>query len=150
MGRTWGRTWGRASGRGRAPVRGAGAGRAGAGRGLRDGAGWLEVPGGGRVPLEIAASFGARRRGLLGRDGIDGALLITPTNSIHTFGMRFALDVAYLDRSCTVLDVVTMRPGRLGMIRPRGRHVLEAEAGTMAAWGLRRGAVVTVVPSRAG
>ncbi|WMX45292.1 DUF192 domain-containing protein [Streptomyces roseicoloratus] len=95
------------------------------------------------MPLEIAASYGARRRGLLGRDGIEGALLITPTNSIHTFGMRLTIDVAYLDRSWTVLDVVTMRPGRLGMIRLRGRHVLEAEGGTMAGWGLRRGVRVT-------
>ncbi|MFJ9827622.1 DUF192 domain-containing protein [Streptomyces sp. NPDC101160] len=114
------------------------------GRTWRDGPGWLDTPDGGPVPLEIAATYRARRRGLLGRDGIDGALLITPTNSIHTFGMRFALDIAYLDRSFTVLDVVTMRPGRLGMVRWRGRHVLEAEAGTMAGWGLRRGVTVRV------
>ncbi|MEU7017050.1 DUF192 domain-containing protein [Streptomyces sp. NPDC046385] len=115
----------------------------GAGRAWRDGAGVLVAPGG-EVPLEIAATYRARRRGLLGRDGIAGALLITPTNSVHTFGMRFTIDVAYLDRSLTVLDVVTMRPGRLGMIRPRGRHVLEAAGGAMARWGLRRGVRVTV------
>ncbi|MFB7588129.1 DUF192 domain-containing protein [Streptomyces sp. NPDC056169] len=110
----------------------------------------LEVPL--EVPLEVAASYRARRRGLLGRDGIAGALLITPTNSVHTFGMRFAIDVAYLDRSLRVLSVVTMRPGRLGMVRPRGRHVLEAEAGAMAGWGLRPGVSVQVTagPSRAG
>ncbi|MFD7322372.1 DUF192 domain-containing protein [Streptomyces sp. NPDC059875] len=114
----------------------------------RDGAGTLTFPEG-SVELEIAASYRARRRGLLGRDGITGALLITPTNSVHTFGMRFAIDVAYLDRSFTVLDVVTMRPGRLGMVRPRGRHVLEAEGGAMAGWGLRPGVRVTAVPNRA-
>ncbi|RSS55282.1 DUF192 domain-containing protein [Streptomyces sp. WAC01280] len=106
------------------------------------------------VPLEVAASYRARRRGLLGRDGIAGAMLITPTNSVHTFGMRFAIDVAYLDRELRVLSVVTMRPGRLGMVRPRGRHVLEAEAGAMAGWGLRPGVSVqvrvTAGPSRAG
>ncbi|MEU3748717.1 MULTISPECIES: DUF192 domain-containing protein [Streptomyces] len=104
------------------------------------------------VPLEVAASYRARRRGLLGRDGIAGALLITPTNSVHTFGMRFPIDVAYLDRSLRVLSVVTMRPGRLGMIRPSGRHVLEAEAGAMAGWGLRPGVVVSLTagPNRAG
>ncbi|MFF0437662.1 DUF192 domain-containing protein [Streptomyces sp. NPDC004327] len=116
------------------------------GRTWRDGAGLLTTPSGTAVPVEIAATYGARRRGLLGRDGIDGALLITPTNSIHTFGMRFTLDIAYLDRSFTVLDVVTMRPGRLGMVRWRGRHVLEAEGGAMAGWGLRRGVSVRVDP----
>ncbi|MFF0472542.1 DUF192 domain-containing protein [Streptomyces sp. NPDC004284] len=110
-----------------------------------DGTGTLAVGAPAReVPLEVAASYRARRRGLLGRDGITGALLIVRTNSVHTFGMRFPIDVAYLDGSLTVRSVVTMRPGRLGMIRPRGRHVLEAEAGAMAGWGLEPGVRVRV------
>ncbi|MER5470185.1 DUF192 domain-containing protein [Streptomyces sp. NPDC002935] len=96
------------------------------------------------VPLEVAASARARRRGLLGREGIEGALLLTPANSVHTLGMRFAIDVAYLDRTSRVLAVRTMRPGRLGLPRPRARQVLEAEAGTMERWGVRRGVRVTV------
>ncbi|MFI1333887.1 DUF192 domain-containing protein [Streptomyces sp. NPDC020845] len=96
------------------------------------------------VPLEVAASYRARTRGLLGRDGVTGALLLTPASSVHTFGMRFAIDVAYLDRRLTVLAVRTMRPGRLGLPRPRARHVLEAEAGAMERWGLRTGARVTI------
>ncbi|WP_415925276.1 DUF192 domain-containing protein [Streptomyces sp. ME19-01-6] len=96
------------------------------------------------VPLEVAASYRARTRGLLGRDGVTGALLLTPASSVHTVGMRFAIDVAYLDRGLTVLAVRTMRPGRLGLPRPRSRHVLEAEAGAMERWGLRAGARVTI------
>ncbi|MFE7610719.1 DUF192 domain-containing protein [Streptomyces celluloflavus] len=101
------------------------------------------------IPVEIAASYRARTRGLLGRDGIEGALLLTPASGVHTFRMRFALDVAYLSRDFTVLAVRTMRPGRLGLPRPRARHVLEAEAGAMARWGLRPGLRVTVVPADA-
>ncbi|QGV78809.1 DUF192 domain-containing protein [Streptomyces ficellus] len=96
------------------------------------------------VPVEIAASYGTRRRGLLGRDGIAGALLLSPCNSVHTFRMRFAIDVAYLDRDLRVVDVVTMVPGRLGMPRPRARHVLEAEAGAMRSWGVRPGTLLTI------
>ncbi|MET9293755.1 DUF192 domain-containing protein [Streptomyces sp. NPDC003077] len=96
------------------------------------------------VPLEIAASYRARSRGLLGRDGVDGALLLSPASGVHTFGMRFPIDVAYLGRDLTVLAVRTMRPGRLGLPRPRSRHVLEAEAGAMARWGLGAGVRVTV------
>ncbi|WP_458245446.1 DUF192 domain-containing protein [Streptomyces sp. MAI_2237] len=96
------------------------------------------------VPLEIAASYRARTRGLLGRDGVDGAILLSPANSVHTFRMRFSIDVAYLDRGLRVVAVRTMRPGRLGLPRPRSRHVLEAEAGAMAAWGLRVGERVEV------
>ncbi|MFJ3959800.1 DUF192 domain-containing protein [Streptomyces sp. NPDC090036] len=101
------------------------------------------------VPLEIAASYGARTRGLLGRDGIDGAMLLTPAASVHTFRMRFAIDVAYLDRDLGVLAVVTMAPGRLGLPRLRSRHVLESAAGAMAGWGLRAGTILEVdVPGR--
>ncbi|MFD6970239.1 DUF192 domain-containing protein [Streptomyces sp. NPDC059979] len=101
-----------------------------------------------RIPLEVAASYKARTRGLLGRDTIEGALLLTPAGSVHTFRMRFAIDVAYLDRNLRVLAVVTMPPGRLGLPRLRSRHVLEAAAGAMAGWGLRVGTTVQVDPTR--
>ncbi|MEE1741783.1 DUF192 domain-containing protein [Streptomyces sp. BE147] len=96
------------------------------------------------VPLRIAASYRARTRGLLGQDGIEGALMLTPCGSVHTFRMRFTIDVAYLDRKFNVLAVRTMKPGRLGLPRLRARHVLESEAGAMEHWGLRPGARVEV------
>ena len=101
------------------------------------------------VPLEIAASYRARTRGLLGRDGIDGAILLSPANNVHTFRMRFPIDVAYLDRKLTVIAVHTMPPNRLSRIRLRARHVLESEAGRMAGWGIRRGVRVAVHEDRA-
>ncbi|MGA5359118.1 DUF192 domain-containing protein [Streptomyces purpurascens] len=118
----------------------------------RDGRGELVVRGGGggpsvRVPLEIAASYRARTKGLLGRDSIEGAILLSPANSVHTFRMRMPIDVAYLDRHLRVIAVRTMRPGRLGMPRLRARHVVEAEAGVMSGWGVREGAGVEVVVS---
>ncbi|MFI6930275.1 DUF192 domain-containing protein [Streptomyces sp. NPDC050287] len=96
------------------------------------------------VPLEIAASYRARTKGLLGRDGVDGALLLSPAGSVHTFRMRFPIDVAYLDRHLNVIAVRTMKPGRLGLPRLRSRHVLEAEAGAMEGWGVRVGVRVEV------
>ncbi|MER7570709.1 DUF192 domain-containing protein [Streptomyces sp. NPDC126514] len=121
------------------------------GRQWNDGRGKLIVadessarPRGVELPLEIAASYRARRRGLLGRDSVEGALLLSPANSVHTIGMRIPIDVAYLDRRLRVIAVRTMKPGRLGLPRPRARYVLEAEAGAMAGWGLGVGARVEV------
>ncbi|MFF3498944.1 DUF192 domain-containing protein [Streptomyces sp. NPDC003247] len=113
----------------------------------RDGRGELVVGGeaGPRVPLEIATSYRARTRGLLGRDRVEGALLLSPAGSVHTFGMRVPIDVAYLDRRLTVIAVRTMPPGRLGLPRPRSRHVVEAAAGAMWGWGIRVGVTVEVV-----
>ncbi|MET8677526.1 DUF192 domain-containing protein [Streptomyces sp. NPDC004647] len=111
----------------------------------QDGSGTLLIPDTDTtVPLEIATSYPARTRGLLGRDGIDGAILLTPAGGVHTFQMRFTIDVAYLDRGLRVIAVRTMKPGRLGLPRPRSRHVLEAEAGAMERWGLRAGMRVTI------
>ncbi|MEU9648028.1 DUF192 domain-containing protein [Streptomyces sp. NPDC048110] len=98
-----------------------------------------------RVPLEIASSYRARTRGLLGRGSVEGAMLLSPANSVHTFRMRMAIDVAYLDRRLTVVAVRTMRPGRLGLPRLRARHVLEAAAGAMGEWGVRVGTRVEIV-----
>lgn len=114
----------------------------------QDGRGELIVHGERRtpaVPLEIASSYRARTRGLLGRDSVDGALLLSPAGSVHTFRMRFPIDVAYLDRRLRVIAVRTMRPGLLGLPRVRSRHVLEAEAGAMEGWGVRVGVRVEVV-----
>ncbi|MFH9135807.1 DUF192 domain-containing protein [Streptomyces sp. NPDC017524] len=108
----------------------------------RDGDGTLTAgtgSGAREVPLRIAASYRARSKGLLGRDGIEGAMMLTPCGSVHTFRMRFPIDVAYLDRKFTVLAVRTMKPGRLGLPRLRARHVVEAEAGAMERWGVRPG-----------
>ncbi|MFH8452405.1 DUF192 domain-containing protein [Streptomyces fungicidicus] len=121
----------------------------------RDGHGGLTVQGEDgeprtRVPLEVAASYRARTKGLLGRESLDGALLLSPANSVHTFRMRMPIDVAYLDRRLRVIAVRTMPPGRLGLPRLRARHVLEAEAGAMEAWGLRAGARVEVEVEREG
>ncbi|GGZ17877.1 hypothetical protein GCM10010387_07770 [Streptomyces inusitatus] len=112
----------------------------GSGERWRDGEGSLWVEGrDAPVPLEIAAGYRSRRRGLLGRDGVEGAMLLTPCGAVHTFRMRFTVDVAYLDRELRVLDVHTLRPGRLGRPRPRARHVLEAAGGAMEEWGVRKG-----------
>jgi hypothetical protein len=100
------------------------------------------------VPLgvaEVARDRRARRHGLLGRDGVDGVLVLEPCRQVHTFGMRFAIDVAFCAADGRVLHVIpAMRPGRISRVVPRARRGLEAEAGRFAVWNLRPGDVVTV------
>lgn len=95
-------------------------------------------------PVEVADTYWRRLRGLLGRDGVEGALLLRPASSVHTIGMRFAIDVAYLDRDLRVLDVATMRRYRLGAPRRHARAVLETERGVLARWGVEPGQTLEI------
>jgi uncharacterized protein len=82
-----------------------------------------------------------RMRGLLGRDGLRSGegLLIRPANSIHTFFMRFAIDVVFIDRAGVVLKVVSaLRPWRFSG-RRGARCALELRAGEAQARGIRVG-----------
>ena len=86
----------------------------------------------------------AGSHGWLLRDGLEGALLIDGCRWVHTIGMRFAVDVAYVDRDGTVLKTVRMTPQRVGLPMPKARTVVEAEAGAFARWGLHAGDTVEV------
>ena len=90
--------------------------------------------------IELATTRGSRRKGLLGRDGLDGALLLEPCRSVHTIGMRFGIDVAHCRGSSAdglqIVRLHTMPSGRLGRPHIRSRCVVEAAAGAFAAWGL--------------
>jgi len=101
------------------------------------------------APVEVASTRRARGRGLLGRTGIEGALWLPGVRSVHTVGMSFALDVAWVDRSGSVLRVRSVPPGRASAWVPRAAGVLEAEAGAFARWGLSAGSVVAVDPGPA-
>lgn len=96
--------------------------------------------------VRVAESFWPRLRGLLGRDGVDGAFLLRPAASVHTIGMRFPIDVAYLDEDLRVLAVTTMKRYRVGAPRRRARAVLETERGVMAGWGLAPGQRLALSP----
>ncbi|MGH9152596.1 MAG: DUF192 domain-containing protein [Acidimicrobiales bacterium] len=100
---------------------------------------WLLRGGEVLAALEVADGFAGRSRGLLGRDGIEGAILIKPARSVHTVGMRFPIDVAFCDRDMTVVDAITMARFRVSRPRLRARCVVEAEAGAFERWGLRPG-----------
>jgi uncharacterized membrane protein (UPF0127 family) len=100
---------------------------------------WLLRDGAVLANAEIAGAYAERLRGLLGRSGYEGALVLPHTRSVHTMGMRFAIDVAFLDRQLCVIDCVCLPPWRMSVPRWRARTVLEAEAGAFERWGLHVG-----------
>lgn len=100
---------------------------------------WLVC--GGRVlaSAERAKTGKSRARGLLGRDGIGGALVLAPCRSVHTLGMRFPIDVAYLDAEGIVIKVAHMKRNRVGLPVWKAKSVVEAETGAFARWNLNVG-----------
>jgi len=103
----------------------------------------LVVDGFAVAAVAVARSRAERRTGLLGSSGVDGALWITRCGAVHTVGMTYPLDVAFLDRRGRVTAVRAMPPGRWSRPRLRARSTLEAEVGSFAAWGLAVGSVVS-------
>ena len=93
---------------------------------------------------EVADSRTARRKGLLGREHLEGAIVLTPCRWIHTIGMQFPIDVAFLDDDGTVVKTMHMKRRRIGVPVWSASLVIEAEAGAFARWGLRVGDVVEV------
>jgi uncharacterized membrane protein (UPF0127 family) len=61
------------------------------------------------------------------------ALLLTPCKQVHTFGMRFPIDVVFCDRGWHVIRVTRgMRPGRVGQLVCRARYTIELAEGAAA------------------
>ena len=83
----------------------------------------------------------ARMRGLLGRSGLahEEGILLRPASSVHTWFMRFPIDVVFLDRDLAVVRVVRrLRPWRTAYGR-RAAAVLELAAGESERRGIRVG-----------
>jgi uncharacterized membrane protein (UPF0127 family) len=106
---------------------------------------WLVRDGDVLASVEVARTRSERRKGLLGRDGIEGALMLAPARSVHTLGMRFDIDVAFLDKDGVVRRTVRMRRHRVGLPCLPARSVVEAEAGAFARWNLSVGQRLEVV-----
>jgi uncharacterized membrane protein (UPF0127 family) len=100
---------------------------------------WLVRDGDVLAAAEVADSARARRRGLLGRDSFDGALVLRPCRNVHTARMRFPIDVAFCDAEGVVLRVVTLAPWRVSPYVRSAAFVIEAEAGAFDRWHLRVG-----------
>ena len=89
----------------------------------------------GRIIVErliVAERMFARMKGLLGRSGLarGNAMLLRPCSSIHTFGMRFSLDLIFVDADLHVVRIVKdIRPNRMVMGGRGAKSAIEIESG---------------------
>ena len=103
---------------------------------------WLVRDGEVLATVEVAASRAERRRGLLGRDHIEGGFVIRPCRQVHTFGMRVPIDALFCDGEGRLLRVVHLPPRRVSRPVLRSRFVVEAAGGAADRWRVRPGDVL--------
>jgi len=104
--------------------------------------------------VDVAASHAERAVGLLSRSSLapGEALWIVPSRGVHTWGMRFSIDVLALDEAGNVVDCVSnLRPWRVRLPRKGTAGVLELPAGTLEAsrTSLGHRVVLEMVPQEA-
>lgn len=95
------------------------------------------------VKCRVARDFFSRLMGLMGRKTIpaDEALLFPKCNSIHTFFMRFPIDVIFVSKDGTVVDVIeAMAPWRMLLPRQGAKHTIEMAGGRSRELGIEKGA----------
>jgi uncharacterized membrane protein (UPF0127 family) len=102
--------------------------------------------------VEVALSRHARRKGLLGRNGLApfSAMVLAPCAAVHTMFMRFAIDVVFVDGDGRALRVVPdLAPWRAAM-SPLAHAVIELPAGTLASREVAVGDPLYLVPGGSG
>jgi len=100
---------------------------------------WLLRDGEVLAAAELLTGRRQRARGLLGRETLDGAVVLRPCRQVHTVGMRFPIDVAFCDRDGVVLRTDFLRPWRVSALVFRSVFVIEASAGAFERWRLEPG-----------
>lgn len=106
------------------------------------------------LKAEAARSFLKRTKGLIGRSleefSQGGALWIVPCDGVHTIGMRFPIDVAYLDAEGRILRLYhRLAPFRLAALNFKTKSVLELPPGILAQTNTNVGDVLEFDPYRA-
>lgn len=103
---------------------------------------WLEVEDREtQLRVLIAKDFWSRLRGLLGRARLqeDEGLWIRPCNSVHTFGMAYAIDVLFLDNEQRVVRIAhRLQSMRIAGAR-KARSALELAGGVASKLGIAEG-----------
>jgi uncharacterized protein len=96
----------------------------------------------------VADSFFKRLRGLMFTKELpeQNALLIKPCNEIHTFNMRYSIDVLYIDANNKILAVnEAMKPGKIGKRVKNAVSVVELPCSKIKNLNVKSGDVVEFI-----
>ena len=88
----------------------------------------------------LANNFGSRLKGLLGKKNMGklGALILVPCDMVHTIGMRFTIDVIFVDREGVVLKITkNLKPNRIAPRVPTAWAVIEMAGGMADISGIK-------------
>ena len=98
------------------------------------------------IDVQVADTVLKRMKGLLGRKTFRAgeALVLKPSNSIHTLFMSFPIDVLFLDKENKVIDAITMPPSRLSKIYFHSVLVVELPVGTIRQTLTQKGDVIDI------
>lgn len=94
------------------------------------------------LSIRQARDFRQRLLGLMFKSSLpdNSGLLLAPCGSVHTFFMRFALDLVYLDDAARIVRLVeSLPPWRFNLGCAQARQTLELPAGSIQRFGLRLG-----------
>jgi uncharacterized membrane protein (UPF0127 family) len=96
----------------------------------------------------LADTVFKRIKGLLGRDdfGLGEALIIKPCNSIHTFFMRFSIDVLFVDNNNRIIKtIISLQPFRLTPIYFNAAFAIELPVGAIQASSTQAGDIISLI-----
>lgn len=95
--------------------------------------------------VRMANTWYSRLRGLLGRPALQSseALVLKPCSAVHGFGLKYKIDVAFIDRSGLILRCAELKQNSL-IASWRAHAVVEMANGTIERLGLKQGQQLTI------
>ena len=96
----------------------------------------------------VAESIFTRMKGLIGKTSLasGSGLLLKPCKAVHTFGMRFDIDIVFLDKENHVIKIIeALKPNRMTAIYREASTVLELSGGEMAKAQLTPGDYLEII-----
>jgi len=100
---------------------------------------WLLRRGEVLASIDVVRTPMIRLRGMAARDPNGAALYCVPSKMAHTMGVRFPVDVAFIDEELVVMKTTALAPFRVAIPCLRAHSVLQAGHGAFTRWSLAPG-----------